>query len=127
MRIATRGAMFGSALVLVGAPTAEAKSPPPGKYECTIGVDHTLFGDILIKGGNRYRFSRFGGIGSFDGKNKPSAFPGGVPTTYGIRFTHGGLNHFKGRWYKTTDGGFEIALENPRDGYESIYCDKPPR
>lgn len=122
MKIPIRVVALTLAAVVAGGSVAEAKSPPKGKYSCTIGSANSLFGDITIKAGNRYKYSRFGKVGRFDGKNKPRPLSRGVP--YGIRFKSGGLNHYKGRWYKTTSGTFEIALENPRDGFESIYCDK---
>jgi hypothetical protein len=38
------------------------------------------------------------------------------------------MNRFNGRWHKGSAGGgkttFEIALRNPKDNFESIYCDK---
>lgn len=123
MRVALRVVLVALGLMVVSGSLAEAKSPPRGTYSCTIGSANLLFGDIIIKGGNRYKYSRFGGVGRFDGKNKPRPLTRGIP--YGIRFKSGGLKHYKGRWYKTTSGTFEIALENPKDGFESIYCDKP--
>ena len=35
------------------APAAEAKSPPKGTYECVIGANNQLFGDVKIKGGGK--------------------------------------------------------------------------
>jgi len=42
---------------------------------------------------------------------------------YSIRFTSGPLNRYKGYWFTSSTGTHEIALENPRDGFVSIYCD----
>lgn len=97
---------------------AYAKAPPKGLYECTIGG--TLFGDVTITGSKTY--TRFGKRGTFTAKGTRIR-EGGV-RAYKISFTKGPFKGFRGDWRKTTDGKYEIALRNPRDDFESIYCDK---
>jgi hypothetical protein len=97
-------------LALLPAGSAQAASPPKGKYDCVIGQNSILFGTLTIKGGKRY--SHRGEKGKFKAKGKK------------LRFTSGPLAKIRGRWYKTSTGGAEIALRNPRDGFESIYCTK---
>ena len=50
----------------------------------------------------------------------------GTFTTKGkhITFHKGDLNKMTGRFLKTTEGRWEIALRNPKDDFESIYCDQ---
>lgn len=114
-------------LALGLAPAAEAKSPPKGTYECVIGSGNILFGSVKIQGGGKYRYSRFGKTGKFVAGKKLRKFggtaSGGGALGYSIRFSGGGLNKYKGYWFKSTTGTHEIALENPRDGFVSIYCD----
>ncbi len=108
-------------LLVVGLGTsapAHAKAPPKGLYECTIGG--TLFGDVTITGATTYK--RFGKTGTFSAKGT-RVREGGV-RAYKISFTKGPFKGFRGDWRKTTDGKYEIALRNPRDDFESIYCDK---
>ena len=92
---------------------AAAKAPPRGKYDCTIGGS-TLFGTLYITGAKSYRYD------ASDGKGKPGKY-----TSSGkkLSFTTGPLKKMKGRWTKT-DQGPEVALRNPRDNFESIYCDR---
>jgi hypothetical protein len=92
---------------------ALASSPPKGTYSCTIGGS-TLFGTLYITGAKTYRYD------AYDGKGKPGRY-----TSSGkkLSFTSGPLKKMKGRWTKTNQGP-EVALRNPRDNFESIYCDK---
>jgi len=113
------GACIGALLAVAVAP-AEAKAPPAGKYECVIGS--TLFGNLQIKSGGSYRHR--GTSGTFKAGSKRVSFKDGRKG-YRISFKKGSLNGFKGRWYRSpTDGTYEIALLNPVDNFESIYCDK---
>ena len=103
-----------SVAALAAVPVAAlAKSPPTGKYECTIGGS-TLFGTLYITGSKTYRYD------AGDGKGKPGRY-----TASGLKlsFKTGPLKKMKGRWQKTNQGP-EVALRNPRDNFESIYCDK---
>jgi hypothetical protein len=96
------------ALLAVAAP-ASAGPPPRGLYECTI--DGILFGDLTIKKDNKYL--RNGVTGKFSSKGR------------NLSFNSGGFKGFKGRWYMATGSGPdtpEIALRNPIDDFESIYC-----
>ena len=112
---------------LVGAPSAQAKSPPKGTYYCVIGSGSQLFGSIKIKGGGEYRYSRFGKTGKFVAGKKLRKFggtaSGGGAYGYAIGFRGGGLKNFKGYWFTSTTGTHEIALKNPKDDVVSIYCD----
>ncbi len=57
--------------ILLPASAAEAKSPPTGRYDCTIsGI---TFGSVTIKGGNKY--IRNGKTGKFDARGGLVAFP----------------------------------------------------
>jgi len=112
-----------AALLLVPITPAQAKPPPKGKYECVIGSGSTLFGNIKILGGGQYKYSRFGKKGTFKAGKKKRSFSGGNVSGYSIRFIGGGLNKYKGYWFTSSTGTHEIALENPRDGFVSIYCD----
>ena len=113
-----------TALALAAAPAATAKAPPKGKYDCTIGGS-TLFGTLTIKGGDVYRHR--GSTGRYIARGGQKTFPDGV-VGFDIRFRKGTLGGMKGRWYKgkdgTAEGTYEIALRNPRDDFESIYCTK---
>jgi hypothetical protein len=113
-------------LVLGLTSTAEAKAPPKGKYDCVIGSSQQLFGSVKIQSGGKYRYTRSGKTGTFTAGKKLRRFgdSGGVGTLgYSIRFKGGGLNKYKGYWFTSTTGTHEIALENPKNGIESIYCD----
>jgi len=104
------------------APAAEAKSPPKGTYECVIGANTQLFGDVKIKGGGKYTYSRFGKTGTFKtGKTKKKF--SGETKGYPISFKGGGLNKFKGFWFTSTTGTHEIALHRPGSDFINIYCD----
>jgi hypothetical protein len=112
------------AAVAVPVPFAEAKAPPRGKYDCTIGGS-TLFGTLTIANGGVYRHR--GTKGTYTAKGGKVTFPDEVKG-YRISFKGGSLAGVKGRWYKaldgTPEGTYEIALKNPRDDFESIYCSK---
>jgi hypothetical protein len=100
------------ALLLPMTAAATAGPPPKGLYECTIGG--LYFDEVKIKADNKYE--RFDKIGKFASKGRK------------INFTSGPFKGFKGKWYMADDGGGvkvpEIALKNPLDEFESIYCDK---
>src|SRR5689334_5630491 len=104
--------------------SASAKAPPKGKYDCTIGGS-TLFGTLTIKGHNKY--THRGTKGKYVAKGGAVKFDDGI-TGYRIKFKGGSLKGMNGRWYHATDGtpagNYEIALRNPIDGFESIYCDR---
>lgn len=106
-------------LALLLAPPALAKSPPKGKYGCTIGG--LLFGDLKITGSDTYK--RYGNNGTYSAGRRKINFDDGF-AGYKIKFKTGPFEDFKGRWYKADSGTAEIALQNPEDGFESIYCDE---
>jgi hypothetical protein len=116
-------AVAATALLLLAA-TAEAKAPPTGKYDCTIGGS-TLFGTLTIKRAGRYEHR--GSKGTFTHGEKKKRFSDGI-VGWTLRFKRGNLGGMRGRWYKASDGTpqgtYEIALRNPRDDFESIYCSK---
>jgi len=89
---------------------AQAASPPTGAYDCVIGSSSILFGTLKIKPGKKY--GHRGTKGTFTTKGKR------------ITFHKGDLNKMTGRFLKTTSGTWEIALRNPKDDFESIYCDQ---
>jgi hypothetical protein len=97
-------------LALLSSGSAQAAAPPKGKYDCVIGQNSILFGTLTIKGGKRY--SHRGDKGKFRAKGKK------------LRFKSGPLAKIRGRWYKTSSARVEIALRNPGDDFESIYCTK---
>lgn len=109
-----------TALTLLTAPAqALAKSPPRGKYECVIGT--TFFGEVVIKSSTKYR--RDGKTGKYKAGAKQVKFSDGI-VGYRLTFKTGAFKGYKGRWHRTSDGVYEIALRNPIDDFESIYCDK---
>ena len=110
------------ALVLAFAATAEAKSPPKGRYDCVIGADSQLFGSITIKSKGAYRYSRFGKSGTFKAGRTKKNFSG--TPAYPIRFKGGGLSRYSGYWFTSKTGTHEIALAAPKSGFTNIYCDK---
>lgn len=112
-------ALAAATLCLVAALPAAAKSPPRGKYDCVIGS--TLFGTLTIKSDHRY--AHRGSKGTFRANGGAKKYDDGI-TAYPISFKKGTLNGMKGRWHKTSDGVYEIALRNPEDDFESIYCDR---
>jgi hypothetical protein len=96
------------AMLAIAAP-ASAGAPPRGLYECTISG--TYFGDLTIKKDNKYVRNGVTGKFTFKGRN--------------LSFPSGGFKGFTGRWYMTTGSGPstpEIALRNPQDDFEDIYC-----
>jgi len=101
---------------------AAAKSPPKGTYECVIGANTQLFGSIKVKGGGKYRYSRFGKTGKFKTGKKKRKFSGETKG-YPISFKGGGLNKYKGFWFTSTTGTHEIALAGPGRSFINIYCD----
>lgn len=113
MRLPARFASLACVIAVLAPAAAQAKAPPKGKYDCTIG-EGTLFGVLAIKKGGKY--SHRGSKGTFKHKGRKLSFKGGT------------LNKMKGRWYKANDGTpkgtYEIALKNPGSGFESIYCGK---
>lgn len=98
---------------------ASAKSPAKGTYECVIGS--TFFGEVVIKSSTKYR--RDGKTGKYKAGSKRVKFSDGR-LGYRLTFKTGSFKGYKGRWYKASDGTYEIALRNPIDDFESIYCDK---
>lgn len=112
-------------VVIAGVPTAaQAKSPPKGKYECVIGSATILFGDIQVKSGGKYKYSRFGKTGTFKAGKRLRTIAGtGGTRGYTISFKGGGLNKFKGYWFTSTTGTHEIALARPGSDFVNIYCD----
>ena len=99
-----------AAALLAAAVPAHAASPPTGKYDCVIGASSILFGTLVIKPGKHYAHRGTKGTFTTSGKT--------------IRFRRGDFNNFRGRFAKGNDGTWEIALRNPKDDFESIYCDK---
>ena len=102
-----------AALSLGAGVTADAAGGPPiGKYGCSISGSG-FAGNLRILSGHRYKLNK-SKVGRF--KVKPGrklTFPSGVWK---------GL--FRGRYYKTSDGTWEIALTSIESGFESQYCDK---
>lgn len=99
------------AAVLAFSATASAGPPPRGLYECTISGSY--FGDLKILKDGKYERNDEVGKFSFKGRK--------------LNFKTGGFKGFKGRWYMTTGSGPstpEIALRNPEDDFEDIYCGK---
>jgi hypothetical protein len=113
------------ALALVPAAPSVAKPPPRGKYDCVIGSNSILFGTLTIKKGGKY--SHRGTKGTFTHGKKQQQDSTGL-RFWRLAFKGGDLGGMKGRWYRASDGtpegGHEIALRNPRDDFESIYCTK---
>lgn len=109
------------ALCLLVPPLALAKSPPKKTYDCVIGS--TLFGVLKVTSTSRY--THRGKAGAYKAGAKRVKFSDGR-SGYTLRFTSGPLKGMEGRWYKGSDHGrtvYEIALQNPVDGFENIYCD----
>ena len=100
------------AALLIPAGAAEAAGPPVGKYGCSISGSG-FAGNLRILSGQRYKLNR-SKVGRF--KVKPGrklVFPSGIWK---------GL--FRGKYYKTSSGTWEIALTSIESGFESQYCDK---
>lgn len=112
-------------LALAPASLAEAKPPPTGKYDCVIGSNSILFGTLAIKKGGEY--AHRGTKGTFTHGKRQRQDSTGL-RFYTLKFAKGSLGGMRGRWYRSSDGtpsgGHEIALRNPRDDFESIYCTK---
>lgn len=124
MRLTSRLALLAIAALLAPASIADAKPPPRGKYDCTIGGS-TLFGTLTIKSSSRYTHG--GEKGRYTHGRDKTTFSDGI-SGWKLRFKSGSLGGMRGRWYKASDGtpqgSYEIALRNPRDDFESIYCTK---
>ncbi len=111
------------ACLALGAGTALAKSPPKGKYGCTIG-GYTS-GTMKIKGSDSY--TRFGKEGEYKAGGNKVPIPGYDDPTfrgYTIKFKSGAFKGYKGHWYTADSGTAEIALGNPIDGFVEVYCDE---
>lgn len=112
MKIARYGALICAlTLALSLAAPALAAGPPSGAYECTLSGSQ-YFGKVKVKG------STYTPSGQKKGKWKAS---GGK-----ITFKSGPWKKLfsKGRYYKTTDGGTEIALTTKASNFEATYCSK---
>ena len=105
-----RIALLLAGTLLLAAVPAEAASPPKGPYDCVIGSNSILFGTLKIKAGKNYAHRGTKGTFTTNGQK--------------IRFKKGDLDGIRGRFFKTTQGIWEIALRNPGDDFESIYCDQ---
>ena len=101
-----------AALFLGATATADASGPPKGKYGCSISGSG-FAGNLRILSNHRYKLNS-SKVGRFRVKpGRKLTFPSGVWK---------GL--FRGRYYKTDDGTWEIALTSIESGFESQYCDK---
>jgi hypothetical protein len=96
-------------IVAATAAPAQAALPPNGRYDCVIGSSGTLFGTLVVKGKT---YKHRGTKGTLSGTKKD------------LRLKGGDLGGMRGRWYKSSTGPYEIALRNPKDDFESIYCTK---
>ena len=117
-------ALLAALSLLSAAPlAAEAKAPPKGKYDCVIGT--ILFGTLTIK--DKSHYAHRGTKGTYTHGSTKKTFHDGI-VGWTLRFKGGDLGGMRGRWYKgndgTPEGTYEIALRNPRDDFESIYCGK---
>jgi hypothetical protein len=93
-----------------GAFARPAASPPAGRYGCVIGSDAIYAGDLYILDGSHYRLNK-SKVGVYVSKGGRLTFPSG------------GLHKLvKGRWYRTTERRYEIALTSLKSGFESEYC-----
>jgi hypothetical protein len=106
------------AVALIAPAAAGAKAPPKGKYDCTI--DGMLFDSVTIKSKGRYK--RFDTTGKFVAKGTETRSDGSKANK--IRFKTGPLKGFRGNWAITSSNRPQIALRNPLDDFESIYCGK---
>ena len=116
-------AVLALAVCLLGAAPALAKSPPRGKYGCTIGGYYS--GTMKVKDADSY--TRNGKSGSYRAGDSKVPIPGYEDTNlrgYTIKFKSGAFTGYKGHWYIVESGTAEIALENPIDGFVEIYCDE---
>ncbi|MEW6582027.1 MAG: hypothetical protein AB1416_04625 [Actinomycetota bacterium] len=120
-------AALATVAALTAAPAASAKAPPAGKYDCTISGS-TLFGRLVIVDGRRYTHRGTRGTYRTSAKriSRKNAL-GQVERFWRISFQGGSLRGVSGRWYPTptsTSVTHEIALKDPTDGFERIYCDR---
>ena len=105
--------LFAVLLAFAFAAPAMASGPPTGKYGCVIGSESQFAGDLHVLSGHRYRLNK-SKVGHFRVRaGHKLTFPSGVWHKL-----------FKGRWLKTTDGTWEIALTSLSSGFETEYCDK---
>ena len=90
-----------------------------------VAIGSILFGTLAIKKGGEY--SHRGTNGTFTHGKRQRQDDTGL-RFYTLKFKQGDLGGMRGRWYRAKDGtpsgGHEIALRNPRDDFESIYCTK---
>ena len=109
-RLSVTACVLALAVPLVAAAPSAAKSPPRGKYGCTIGGSQ-FAGNLFILANNRYRVnkSRTGRFRNLPGRKM--RFPSGV---------YKGL--YRGYWHRTGDGGVEIELTSIESGFTSTYC-----
>jgi hypothetical protein len=107
-----------AAFAVIGPAATVAKPPPRGVYECTIGG---IYADtIKITGKSTYK--RFGKSGKYAAGKKKRTYHHSYKG-YAIKFRTGPFRGFKGNWHRSSDGINEIALKNPINGFEDIYCD----
>jgi hypothetical protein len=104
-----------AALALPGA--AEAKAPPKGQYKCTTGGKSS--GKLRIRSAGSY--TRRGKKGKFAARGGKQEYDDGA-RGWDIKFRTGSFRGLKGRWYKTRNGGIQIALDDPLNKGESVYC-----
>jgi hypothetical protein len=119
-KVGAAGAVGAIALtgIFMAAPQAGAKAPPAATYDCVISG--LLFGKVKIKSAGAY--TRNGTKGKFVAGSTRVTFPDRIKG-WRLTFRTGSFRGMKGRWYRTsTPGVSEIALKNPRDDFESIYC-----
>ena len=107
-------------LLFAFAGAAEAKSPPIGKYHCSIDSYYQLFGSISIKSLHEVR--RFGQTGTYTASKRKRSFSGGSVKGYSLRFKGGPLNRYTGYWSTSVSGTHELVLKDPGMGFVSIYC-----
>jgi hypothetical protein len=109
LRVTCAVAAIAIPLTAAAAP-AEAKSPPRGKYGCTISGSQ-FAGNLFILANNRYRVNRSkrGRYRNLPGNKM--RFPTGV---------YKGL--YRGFWHRTDDGRVEIELTSIESGFTSTYC-----
>ena len=103
-------ACTGALVAATAAFARPAASPPSGLYGCVIGSDSIYAGDLRILDGSHYRLNQ-SKVGVFVSRGHRLTFPSGVFAKL-----------VKGRWYRTTEGRFEIALTSLKSGFTSEYC-----
>jgi hypothetical protein len=109
-RLAVICALLAITVPLAASAPAAAKSPPRGKYGCTISGS-SFAGNLFILANNRYRVdsSKRGRY-----RNRPGnkmRFPSGP---------YKGL--YRGFWHRTDDGKVEIELTSIESGRTLTYC-----